>query len=296
MSSDSYVQKSDINGNFIWAKLIGGTNGVHAYSIITDPTGNAFTIGAFYDIADFDPGPGIFNLTSNGDRDVFIQKLDASGNFLWAKNIGGKGGDDVNNCALDNFGNIYLPGYFSDTVDFNPGPGVNNLISHGFRDIYILKLNNAGSYVWSAGIGGSQYAGSGWSIATNANGEVYSTGYFSHTCDFDPNNGVFNISSSGQTDVFLIKLDQGISGIEQIKNETKMDLFPNPTLSEFSIKVNNENAYIVEILSTTGQVIKKEKFSGTNIISMVMEGKTGLYFVKIIDSEGNQTMIKVCKL
>src|SRR5438552_13354363 len=50
---------------------------------------------SFYDTADFDPGPGTYNLTSAGSSDIFISKLDSAGNFTWAKRLGGRSEEDT---------------------------------------------------------------------------------------------------------------------------------------------------------------------------------------------------------
>jgi hypothetical protein len=65
-----------------WAKSMGGTNVDRGSSITTDASGNIYTTGYFQNTVDFDPGSDVFNLTNNGYSDIFIQKLDASGNFF----------------------------------------------------------------------------------------------------------------------------------------------------------------------------------------------------------------------
>jgi hypothetical protein len=91
-----------------WAKSIDGDVFSYGNSIVTDNSGNIYTTGTYKGTADFDPGPGIFNITAIGYRDFFISKLDHNGNFVWAKSIGG-----VNislysySLTLDNLGNVH---------------------------------------------------------------------------------------------------------------------------------------------------------------------------------------------
>ena len=80
-----YIKVEAQPPNFLWAKQHGGTSQDYGFSITTDNQGNVYTSGSFWGTVDFDPGPGFFNLTSAGTYDVFVSKLDASGNFLWAK-------------------------------------------------------------------------------------------------------------------------------------------------------------------------------------------------------------------
>ena len=98
-----------------------------------DAFGNVYAVGGFRDSADFDPGPGIFNLTSNGFNDIFIQKLDSAGNLKWVKQIGGTGYEYAEALTLDDQGNIYISGSFEDSLDFDPGPNT--------LTFYLIPLN-----------------------------------------------------------------------------------------------------------------------------------------------------------
>ena len=115
-------------------------------------------MGSFQGTADFDPGAGTFNLTSAGDYDIFISKLDSSGNFVWAKSLGGTGYDVSYGIALDSGGNVYTTGSFSGTVDFDPGAGTFNLTSAGTGDIFVSKLDSNGNFVWARSLGGTSDA------------------------------------------------------------------------------------------------------------------------------------------
>ncbi|MBL8812686.1 MAG: hypothetical protein JNM43_21150 [Planctomycetaceae bacterium] len=86
---DIFVCKLDSAGNFVWAKRMGGTFDERSKGIAVDRSGNVLTIGFFFGTADFDPGNGTTVLTSAGASDVFVSKLDSTGNFVWAKRWGG---------------------------------------------------------------------------------------------------------------------------------------------------------------------------------------------------------------
>ena len=86
--------------DFQFAKSFGAPGGNdYGKSIVLDASGNTFTIGYFSGTVDFDAGAGITELTSAGLSDIFILKLNASGDFVWAKNIGGIGGK-IRACLL----------------------------------------------------------------------------------------------------------------------------------------------------------------------------------------------------
>ena len=203
---DIFVQKLDANGNFIWAKRMGGASEDQGYSIVIDATGNCYTTGVFRATTDFDPGAGTSNLTPAGYGDVFIQKMDANGNFLWVKAFGGTMNDESYSSCLDGFGNIYTTGYFQGTADFDPGTSQNNLSSAGITDVFVQKMDINGNFLWVRGLGGTSFDYS-FAIDTDPIGNVYTTGYFIESADFDPGVGSFNLTSQGNADVFVQKMN-----------------------------------------------------------------------------------------
>src|SRR5690606_15385540 len=139
---DIFISKLDANGNFIWAKNMGGSFGDNrGNSIAIDDSGNVYTTGHFQGTADFDPGTSTYNLIGAGGYDIFISKLDANGNFVWAKRMGGSSTDKAESIIIDDFNNIYTIGKFVGTADFDPGTSTYNLICTGTSDIFISKLD-----------------------------------------------------------------------------------------------------------------------------------------------------------
>ncbi|MEQ8364084.1 MAG: IPT/TIG domain-containing protein [Cyclobacteriaceae bacterium] len=209
VSAGSYSQTP----SFEWAAAFGGTGNDAGFSIAPDASGNVFTTGKFSGTADFDPGPGTFNLTSAGSEDIFVSKLDASGNFVWAYGFGGASLDQGRSIAVDPSGNIVITGYFRNTIDFDPGPGILNLTAaSGLFDVFILKLDGDGNFLWAVSFGDpASNSDVGYSVATDDTGNIYATGTFSGTADFDPGAGTFSLSAfsgGGFTDVFILKLDE----------------------------------------------------------------------------------------
>jgi hypothetical protein len=230
-----FIQKLDSSGNFCWAKQMGGGFVDIGNSIMVDSVGNIYTIGVFQGTVDFDPDTGISNLTSHGGRDVFVQKLDANGNFLWTKNFGGSSNDDCLSSTLDESNNIYITGFYQGTADFNPGLGNFMLTSVGSDDIYIQKLDNHGNFVWAKSIGGSAID-RGQSIAVDKDKNIYVTGFFRDSVDFNTGLGTTILYSAGASDIFIQKLDsngnfnwvKSMGGpLDEYGNTLKLDAFGN---------------------------------------------------------------------
>jgi len=205
---DVYVQKMDADGNFLWAKRFGGTSTDLAHSISVDNSGNIYTTGSFRSTVDFDPGPGMANLTATiTGSDIFVQKMDSSGNFLWARKFGAPLADYAYSNCVDALGNVYTTGTFTGTGgDFDPGVGSANLTSAGGEDIYIQKMDASGSFVWAKRIGGP-YQDISYSICADALGNIYTTGKFDETADFDPGPGTYYLTSIVGRDIFVQKMD-----------------------------------------------------------------------------------------
>ncbi len=204
-TENAFISKLDASGNFIWARQMGGTGTNEGLSIALDSMGGVYTTGYFTGTVDFDPGAGVFNLSAAGNDDIFISKLDAAGNFSWAKKMGGSAADEGFSIRADASGNNYTTGYFTDTLDFDMGTCLPKIVSTGGRDIFISKSDATGNFLWTKQIGGSG-TDQGFSIAVSAPQNIYTTGYFSGAVDFDPGIGVYNLNSGGPYDFFLQKM------------------------------------------------------------------------------------------
>ncbi|MBK7338438.1 MAG: SBBP repeat-containing protein [Saprospirales bacterium] len=205
---DIYIAKYNSLGNYVWAKSMGGTNNDWGLSLTLDGSGNVLVTGYFMGTADFDPSGATANLTgAGGSQDAFIAKYDASGNYVWAKGIGGTSADQSNSIAVDGSGNVHITGTFLGTADFDPSAATANLVSVGSNDIFIAKYNSSGVYVWAKAMGspGASSADVGNSIALDASGNVHITGYFLGTADFDPSGAVASLVTAGNTDIFIAK-------------------------------------------------------------------------------------------
>jgi len=206
---DIFLSKFDWSGNFLWARTWGGQpqpgdDYDTGRGVAVDGSGNVYVTGWFQTTADFDPGPGEDYHTSSGWWDAFLSRFDSSGNFVWAKTWGAEWGEEGHGVALDESGSIYVAGIFDLTVDFDPGPGVDNHTSSGVEEIFLSRFDSSGNFIWAKTWGGTGND-KGYGVAVDGWENVYVTGYFSETADFNPGPGVDNRTSNGGWDVFLSK-------------------------------------------------------------------------------------------
>jgi hypothetical protein len=232
-SADVFVLKLSSNGNFIWAKSMGGDNRDVAQDIAVDTNNNVFLGGEFRENLDFDPGPGSFELISNGNRDAFIVKLNDSGDFEWAKSFGSTSVDVVSSIDTDILGDVYGFGTFNNTVNFNTDPGETlEITTFGQTDMFLCKLNASGNFIYAKQMGGASFD-SGSSVKIDSDFNAYVCGDFRETADIDPEETVSNIVSISQTDAFILKLDSTLP----IQSEINID-FLDPNFKDALVNTN----------------------------------------------------------
>ena len=202
-TGSAYIAKYTTEGNFIWATQLPST--ALPEDIAVDAAQNVYVTGQFTLTQDFDPGPGVMSLTSLGQNDSYIVKLNAAGTFLWAKALAGTQGQIGNGIAVSQSGIVYTVGYFTGLTDFDPGPGTFSFTSGILFDSYISALDADGNFAWAQRIAGG--FNQAYSIATNALGNIIIAGEFTGTKDFDPGAPVFNLTSAGGSDIYILKLD-----------------------------------------------------------------------------------------
>ena len=218
---DAFVCRYNPLGAYVWAKNIGGAGPAYGIGVEVDNSGNVYTTGYFEGIIDMDPSPGVIsNVYSRGDRDAFLSKLDDGGNFAWGAGVGGGGRDVGYDVETDASGNVYLAGIFSDTVDFDLDLPIQNLTSYGNYDAFVLKVGGDAAFKWVKQFGGTSddYA---FDLAIDAAEDLYVSGIFSGTCDFDPGAGTMDFTSSG-FDGYVAKLNNSGS-LEWAKQVTGND-------------------------------------------------------------------------
>lgn len=279
---DTFIQKLDSNGNFIWIKQIGSATSTSesVQSVAIDTDNNICLVGHFKGTLDFDPSVvNTFNMTSTGDGDIFILKLDSDGDFIWTKGMGGNSFSIGKSIVTNSNNDIYTTGYFTENVDFNPNTEVYNLSSLGGKDIFVLKLDSNGNFEWVKGIGGSSNFDEGSAIIIDNNDTIYTVGTFGNTVDFDSGVGTQNLTSIGSQDIFIQKLVQSSLGLGDNNLEESFLVYPNPASNYIQIKkliLNNK----VEIFDITAKRINAFVLTNKKEIN-IQNLKPGMYFLKL---------------
>ncbi|MBN2037945.1 MAG: hypothetical protein JW768_14485 [Chitinispirillaceae bacterium] len=208
--TDSYIMKLDSSGAMIWANKIGGSYNDVIQEMAIDASENIYITGGFQDVADFNPGPGAYFMTSAGGADIYAVKLDSSGNFIQSAATGGADFEGGRSIGIDDSGNVFLTGYFTGSVDFDPGPGVYTMTPAGTIDNFILKFDSSFNFAWAVRLGGpGSLTGVTIIKIAGPKSDLYLAGSFDdNAVDFDPGPGVFNLTSAGNDDIFVARWSQ----------------------------------------------------------------------------------------
>lgn len=263
------------NHSFGWAKQAGGDKAEEGKSITVDKDGNIYTTGEFSSSGDFDPGAGVFNLnTSPWDYQIFVQKLTSDGDLIWAKGFGGSGYDHGAKIRTDLDGNVYVTGWFENTVDF----GGFTKTANSIRDIFLMKLSSTGTVLWVETFGGAGYDFPMDLIIDDAM-NVYLTGGFELSASF----GNQTITSNGQTDAFVLKMDQG-------RNLIWVRTFGN---SNFDAAVSVEVDQLGNVY-TTGYFVGQVDFdpNPSNDYSLTSINSSADTYIQKLDAMGNLVWVK----
>jgi len=184
---DGFVTKVNADGSFAWAYTVGGAEGdVAAKSVTIDQDGSVVVAGTFEGAVDFDPGPETDEHTALGDCAAFITRLSPEGAYISTFTFGGPGDVTPGGVGLDPEGNILVVGFFYGTIDFDPGPTSD--VRSGISDVYVSKLGPDGSHLWTHTLGGGAFD-AGKNVAVDSDGNIFATGTFRGTVDFDPSPG-----------------------------------------------------------------------------------------------------------
>ena len=259
--------------------------GIRPTAIAFDNENNLLTTGSFSGTKDFDFGSSTFNLIatgSSGSEDIYIQKMDTAGKFIWAKSVGEFVNNDYSNCiTVDKSNNLLIAGSNGGgNSDFDPGSGVVNLVGNNH---FILKLSSAGNYIWVKGFAGSfDFT----AIDVNDSNQVYTIGNISGSVDFDPGPGSATFSPLYIADGYILRLDS--NGLYNWVCQLKSTGYTYPN----SIYVSNLGNVFVG-----GEFSKKADFdpsSGTYIDSSV--GNSDIFTLKLSRCLMNSTLsLSECK-
>lgn len=208
---DAFVLKLNPSGSaLVYSSFLGGFDIDDGLGIAIDAAGNAYVAGETASL-NFPTTASAFDRTYNGSNDVFLTKVNTTGSaIVYSTYIGGTAVEFATHVAVDSGGSAYLVGSTSST-DYPVTAGAFDTSQNGAFDVFVTKVNAAGSaLVYSTFLGGSGFD-SGSGIAVDAAGNAYVTGGAGST-NFPTTPGAFSVIADG-SDAFIAKLNAAGSAL-----------------------------------------------------------------------------------
>ena len=257
-TEDIVLINTDINGDTLWTRTYGGTDTDYGRSIVETNDNGYIICGSTYSFG-------------SGGYDVYIIKIDSTGNQQWYKTYGGIYNDAGESIYKTNDDGYIITGYSSNN-DFSSG-----------ADLYLIKIDEAGDTLWTRTYGGSQ------SDRGNSVRQTSDNGYI--ICGYTYSFG------NGNSDVYLIKTNANgeSTGINENTNSNGLQIYPNPNKGTFEIKLQSEFSedQFIEIVNTVGQLVYENHLNKANLTSLKVDLSNcskGMYFVKV--QNANNHMVK----
>ena len=258
---------------------MGGASADYGYSIALDGSGNVYTTGYFQGTADFDPGAPVYNLTSVGFNEIFVSKLDASGNFVWAISMGGASADYGYSIAVDVSGNVYIMGdQYSPVVDYDPGAGTFNLSNTGIEANFIARYDNNGNFLCAMTIKpGHNETDVNRHLAVNGSNVWVAAIFDAAAADFDPCPPFYNPGVYGSYDIYVAKYNfSGCScGIMPVE------------LLAFAAECKAPSEIVLNW--TTASEINNDYFTVERSQDVTLSGVEGWETIGTVDGAGNSS-------
>ncbi len=293
----TFLLKYDSKGKLQWSKEISGENSNEGKGVALDDEGNVYISGNFINTINLDKTNMI---RDSKDVNTYIAKYNSNGNYIWHKilrpnqavvdahhhqadNHSGHTHfhpiiNQITDMKTDRDNHIYLTGYFSKTIDFDPSEKEALLSAEGEMNAFLVKLDNEGNYLWAKVLTTKDVSKSN-AIAFDSQGNVYMTGSFSETATL----GNVSIQSNGGEGLFVAKLNQ--DGKEQwIK---KID---NTKLNSGNYIHIDTNDYIY----VTGYISSRTEFNEIATVLDVYENSKNLFIAKL-NTEGEYEWVKAVK-
>lgn len=202
--TDSFVAKLHHTGtNWLWARSAGGTTNDSAQALAVTPSGQVFIAGQF-------TRTNVFGTTtlvsSNNTADVYVARLDAEGNWLWATAGRSAGANGIARAlVVDASTNVYVAGEFATNLVL----GGTTLISAGGQDMFVAKLDAGGAWLQARRAGGPSGNDFATGLALDASSRLYVLGKFNGTADFA---GTLTNQNAGTTPrLFVARLNNSFS-------------------------------------------------------------------------------------
>lgn len=199
---DAFVARFTSFGRMEWIRQYGGDGDEEGRDVGVDARRMVYIVGVFDDEIDLDAGHTDDERRSQGKEDMFLVILEEGGNHRGAFQIGGRESERMPQILVEADGSFYLTGDFGDSVNFDPASDAGLATSRGESDFFLAKYAPNRQLIWLY-TNGAGRTDTSEGISRDILGNVYITGAFEETIDFDPTDDEAILTALGQDDIYV---------------------------------------------------------------------------------------------
>jgi len=198
---EGFLAKFTPNGEMLWARVISGPGEDMVRGVLAEEDGSIYVVGHFTDSVTFDVAEtDTAAARSEGGTDIFVAKYRSDGSFVWHLTGGGRNDDTATDIARYRWsGKLYVSGGFQDRARF----GASAVLSRGYSDAFLMKIDAEGNVHWVRHGGGTEHDVAAAVAVDLTNEAIYMTGDFYQQATF----GDTELQAVGSSDMFLARYD-----------------------------------------------------------------------------------------
>lgn len=311
-----FILKLANDGSFKWVKTHGTSSNGRAIPLRVeiDKLNNILISGHCKGTTNLAISPASYPIAiGTSNFDIYIQKLDSMGNYIWAHRFGNTNSDQLGDMALDTLNNLYLIGYASKSIDLDRTTATYQLptqFNFNVNYIYLAKFNPNGIVDWARDIRGNGGADAGRTIEVNQYGQVYSFSQFTDSVDVNTDSDTLlfyaGISSPAPIGIFMHRIAPCQITYDSI-SVTNCGAFVSPsgkyvwnTSGVYRDIIENQNgcdSVITINLTITSTPTKNLAVTGCNSYTSPYSGvtyyQTGVQQEVIINPTGCDTLVNL---
>jgi hypothetical protein len=275
---DYWIIRTDLTGNILWQKTIGGNSADIPYKALKVSDGYVFGGVSNSSIS--------FDKTENnrGGYDYWLVKTDFDGNVLWDKTFGG----DLDDYSSNFTSMIDGSGFVLVGTSYSGISGDKTVVNYGEYNGWVIRTNENGEMMWQKGIGGSTSDGFNQVIELGDGSILLGGGAISNV------SGNLTVAGYG-LDYWLVKLAPEELGTKGVFGD-RLVVFPNPVVNEVNINFAEPQAKVsLQLYNSLMQEIENVNYANVIQLTHPLKFPSGIYFIKITNQDGEVFQTKILK-
>jgi hypothetical protein len=314
-SGETLILKANTLGEFTWGEHFSGTKLYNECQSLAVTSKNDIVLsGYFNDTIDLDPGAGKALHLSKGNTDMYLVQLDSFGKYVWSKSFGNDREDKAAAVATDKSDNIYMAGYFTDTIEIVADTGIVKVYARS-QSAITMKFDLSGNFKWFTRFGG--WGGqTAFDLKLDKDQNIYLLGDFGGRVDFDPGEDSFYVYTTNSR-IFLNKTDSNgkfvyvktidPSSISYLPSTICIDTFSNlfisgnfndkmdanPGIDSFLLRSpGDEQVFMIKLGACTPSSGKDSIVAcGSFSVASEIFTESGLYKKELLSSDGCDSIL-----